>query len=345
MTRGVELNSWQRNDAWVRKFHAYALDNCPADVRAGGMQAAAKSDTLCMAFLGHVQKQQPRATTRVDAAKRALNLLRSMAGAPPLESNPGIQLLAKAARNIKVHTTRQSPGTDPDFIAAIVLRWGKSSVWWKRQTALMVLLSFCTLARGAGICLCLRLGVVWVDSAGLILWDSYNLRPHRHCTNATCKDPNCVIGTLLLIPWRKNKQSTPSWIPVAEKNAIVMLGQHMRWLTQCSSKSTALFLARASARSNGKRVYVPNTGTNSRMSTTTYRSLFRQALRECCGLTSQQASEAGTHSNRIGAIELLRKRGVPKELRQQMGDWMSKAVALRYLQLHPEAQFNILDSV
>ena len=33
----------------------------------------------------------------------------------------------------------------------------------------------------------------------------------------------------------------------------------------------------------------------------------------------------GTHSNRIGAQELLRARGVPRELRQQLGDWMSES--------------------
>ena len=214
ITRGVELDSWKRNASWVQKFKSYAVANCPPDLRRGGLRAAAKSDKFSLAFLANVQKQQPRATTRVDSAKRALNLLRSMSQAPPLESNSSVQLLhqlllAKAARNAKVYTTRQSPGTSPAFIAAIIIRWGGSPVWWKRQVALMALLSFCTLARGAGICMCLRLGVVWVNAAGFIIWDSVNLRPRRHCSNSECKVQNCVRGVLLLIPWRKIRRPPP----------------------------------------------------------------------------------------------------------------------------------------
>ena len=65
----------------------------------------------------------------------------------------------------------------------------------------------------------------------------------------------------------------------------------------------------------------------------------------CCGIKVSHAEEFGTHSNRIAAIEILRRRGVPRELRQQLGDWMSKSTALRYMQLTPGAKFDILDSI
>ena len=78
------------------------------------------------------------------------------------------------------------------------------------------------------------------------------------------------------------------------------------------------------------------------MSTSAFRELFRRALRECCGLTEKQAMEFGTHSPRIGALEALRQAGVPAELRQQLGGWMSETVALTYLQLNPGAQFEIV---
>ena len=81
------------------------------------------------------------------------------------------------------------------------------------------------------------------------------------------------------------------------------------------------------------------------MSTDTFRSLLRMALRECCGLSQELAAQYGTHSLKIGAIELLRSRGVGQELRQQLGGWMSSASALRYLQLTPGIQFDVLKSL
>ena len=50
-------------------------------------------------------------------------------------------------------------------------------------------------------------------------------------------------------------------------------------------------------------------------------------------------------SYRIGAIELLRARGVSCEIRQQLGGWMTRTAALGYLQLNPEAQFGLLQSL
>ena len=78
------------------------------------------------------------------------------------------------------------------------------------------------------------------------------------------------------------------------------------------------------------------------MSTDTLRALLRRALVECCGLTHEQAAEFDTNSPRIGVMEELMKCGVPDELRQQLGNWMSERVALSYLQLNPLAKFDIL---
>ena len=75
------------------------------------------------------------------------------------------------------------------------------------------------------------------------------------------------------------------------------------------------------------------------------RKLIRLALVECCGLSTQQASHFGTHSLRIGAMEILRSKGVPAELRQQLGGWISAVSALGYLQLPVTAQFNILGKI
>ena len=81
------------------------------------------------------------------------------------------------------------------------------------------------------------------------------------------------------------------------------------------------------------------------MSVNAFRALTHKALRECCNLSQSQANAFGTHSFRIGAIELLRARGVPSELRKQLGGWMSRTAALGYLQLSPSAQLDILQAL
>ena len=81
------------------------------------------------------------------------------------------------------------------------------------------------------------------------------------------------------------------------------------------------------------------------MSVDSFRAIIRQALIECCNLTATQAGEFGTHSLRVGAIELLRSRGVPAETRQQLGGWMSATSAIGYLQLPVTAQFNMLRKI
>ena len=161
-----------------------------------------------------------------------------------------------------------------------------------------------------------------------------------------CEDPTCVRGFLILIPFKKNKQATPTWIPVAEKNAISIMATHLRFLASLKPSSKHMFLARDHVSYvDGRPVYRPITRQGSFMSTAAFRAMIRMALHQCCGLSESQAAQYGTHSLKIGAVELLRSRGVGQELRQQLGGWMSSAVALKYLQLTPSIQFDILMSI
>ena len=264
-----------------------------------------------------------------------------MTNVRPAESNVAVQLLAKAARNIIVSAVRQSPAFPIRLVAVSVLSWGKSAIWWKRQTALMILIAVCTFGRGAELCACLRHGVEWVASDGSLIRGPIDMV--QRSAGPGFELSEAIRGFLILFPTRKNRQSTPSWIPVAEKSAINLLADHLAWLSAIGSSSTSMFLARRIGRANGARVYRPNTTPSSQISTTTFRSLVRVALTECCNFSPTQAKEFGTHSFRLAAMELMRKNGVPAELRQQMGDWMSERVALRYLQLNTDAQFNIIE--
>ena len=338
IAQAVTQSSWDRNASWVGKFTKYVERHCKTLLAKYGASRTLTSDTIATAFLASVVREQPDAHTRITAAKRAVNLLRAFARKEPLESNASIRFLARGARKALVRTKRQSPALLAIYVAAIISAWGDSHVWWKRQVALMILVTFCTLGRGAGVSGCLRRGISWVRRNG-----TQTFLPPRFTT----ADPHTIIrGFLLLFPARKNRRDSPSWVPIAEKSAIRLMSNHLRWLNSMP-KVHYLFPARARKRAAGRHGvhFVPNTSSKSRMSTSSFRTLLRLALVECCALSHAQAKLFGTHSPRLGAMEELRKCGVPAELRQQLGAWMSQAVALSYLQLNPAAQFDVLDSI
>ena len=308
--------------------------------------AAIKSQQVALAYLAHVARNSKGASSTVESAKRAINLLREVAGESPLDSQILVRMLARGFRNMSVKTKKQGAAMLATFLSAIVAVWGPSTVWWKRQVALMALLLFCTVGRGAEIAACPSSGIAWVRHDGTQPSDETTFRPIQHCADINCRIPSCVRGFLLLMPSRKNRRNSPSWIPVAETSTVGMMIQHIRWRKSISA-GRFLFPARVRVRGDGKSTvtFQPSTEHDSAMSTTSLRALIRKALIECCGLTQEQAAAFGTHSPRIGAMEELRKCGVPAELRQQMGAWMSKEVALTYLQLNPNAQFDILQAM
>lgn len=169
--------------------------------------------------------------------------------------------------------------------------------------------------------------------------------PPLHCDNARCPEEFCLRGVLILLPIRKNSQAKPTWVPVAERRALRMLHEHVSWLRRVSPSAVHLFPARRRVSTRGQVSFTVNRRANSVMSVKSFRQLTRRALQEACGLSKEQAAMFGTHSARIGAIEALRAKGVPAELRQQLGGWLSSAAALGYLQLTPAAQFNLLEGI
>ena len=349
IAQAVTSSSWTRNASWLSKYQDYTSAYCGAQLAAFGMRRTLTSSTIATAFLASVVRENPLAHSRIGSAKRAINLLRAIANKDSLDDNIMVRYLTRGARNAIVRTIRQSPGMLAIYVAAIVRTWGRSRFWWKRQVALMILVSFCTLTRGAGITACLRDGLAWVRKDGTIPSDLVEFTPQQTCNAMQCSHTTCVRGFLLLFPFRKNHRNSPSWIPVAEVNAVAMMARHLRWLSHLPN-GRFMFLARKRVRSKNTNnkvniSWAPNTSRNSQMSTASYRQLIRQALVECCNLTEQQAAQFGTHSPRIGSVEELRKCGVPAELRQQLGGWMSHSVALSYMQLDHKAQFDVLEQI
>ena len=345
IARAMKQGSWSRNKSWALQFAQYAHDACPDLVRRLGLRVAVMSNRVPLAFLANVARKRPRETTSVKAAKRAINFLRSLCDSPPLDDDLNVRLLARAARTSVSRTVRQSPAMSIHLVRAIYSVWGSSDVWWKRMVALMVMLAICTVARGAEVVSCLREGIAWVRPDGTQVRSPYfvpelTMGPDGPVTGSQVK------GFMVLLPSRKNRQASPTWIPVIASVAISLLAVHVQWLdTTRGPRCGALFPTRMASRRAGRRVYVTAPNPVTAMSVDSFRLLLRQALTECCGMRTDQAAHYGTHSMRIGAVEYLRSVGVSAEIRQQLGGWMSASSALGYLQLPVSAQFNILNNI
>lgn len=345
IAKAMKKGSWSRNKSWALKFAKYARGACPELVSALGIRVAVMSDRVPLAFLANVVRERPSETTSVKAAKRAINFLRSLCGSPPLDEDPNIRLFARAARRLVARTVRQSPGMPMAFARAILAAWGASGVWWRRMIALMALLAICTVARGAEVVSCLREGLSWVRPDGTQVRSPYFV-PALTIGAGGPESESAVKGFMVLLPSRKNKQTSPTWIPVVAVSVISLLAVHIRWLdSTMGTRCGTIFPARVVARRAGRRAYVPASKPDAAMSVDSFRRLLRQALIECCGLSPGQAAQYGTHSLRIGAVEYLRSIGISAEMRQQLGGWMSASAALGYLQLPVSAQFNILNNI
>ena len=123
---------------------------------------------------------------------------------------------------------------------------------------------------------------------------------------------------------------------------MALMASHLRFLQRVGSRSTHLFLPMVAIKRAGTVRYTPGIATDDFMTVNDLRALIRRALCECCDLSPDQVAQYGTHSLKIGVTEVVRSRGANSELRQQLGGWMSAAVALGYLQLSPGSQFDVL---
>ena len=344
ISKAMEAGSWSRIASWVKKFRAYVASNNGDGQPDVPVAQLLSSDRWAVSFLARVLREDPKAKTRVDAAKRAINHLRAFAKAAPLDDNVMARLLSRTAKRARVSTVRKAAKLELVFIQAIANAWGLSDSWWRRQVALMVLLAFCAIARGGGMCSCLRAGVTWVRADGTMVHDPEFI-PSSICRDYQCKSHACIRGFLLLLPFRKNKIATPSWMPIMEITTIRLLCQHLRWLRRLRIPGKHMFVARKKFIRNGVHGFSPSMSSEKGMSVNSLRTLVRQAVRQCGGVTEQQAALFGTHSMKNGAIEALRSAGADSETRKQLGDWMSPEVALSYLQLTPASQFNLIRSI
>ena len=342
IAEAVKAPTWKKHKAWVEAFAGYVAKNCAFTYTSRGLIPALKSELVTLAYLAHIHRQNPAAKTRVDSARNAINLLRSFANLPPLNDHIPTRMLAKSARHFLATAPKQSNGMRPIFLSEIRSKWYNSPDWTRRQLLTVAMVTFCTVARMAETVAIPRDGVVWVRQDGITVQDPSfvpTLQPDGSLQGFDRRASRLIRprGVMLLFITRKNKANQPSWIPLMDRATLIMLARHIATTDRRFPGSPHLFIARPSKRCGFD--------INRHLRTDDVRNHLREALRVCVGLTSSQALAFGTHSLRIGALNLLCDRGVPRELRSQLGGWMSQASALRYLQRLPHEQFDVLERI
>ena len=98
-------------------------------------------------------------------------------------------------------------------------------------------------------------------------------------------------------------------MPILERNALIILCGHLRWLRKNCARTKYLFVPRVKRIVALRHVFVPSPFVRNPMHVDTLRTLLRKAITQCCGLNKSQAAMFGTHSIKNGAIEALRANG------------------------------------
>ena len=298
---GISAGSLSSIASWLRKFLDYVCKRAWSRGRIGPSRRMFNDNDVALGFLAHVADEQ-RGRTRVGAAVRAIDFARRLIGVTPLGDDPRTPMLKQGVLRCFPHKPQGAVPLPAFMLIAIVSAWGSHKTWWRRMTAVILMVAFRALLRAAGVLSIPLKGVAWVTGFNEQL--DPPVIPARHS------------GALVLVPARKTRQSRPSWVPLRNRRATRLLARWLYWRRKRVPRNAFLFPSRAPKFRRSTRVWVPNS--HNRLSTKTLLSLFRRALREVCGLTKTQAARFSLHSLRVGGINYLRQAGVEIGMRAQV---------------------------
>ena len=140
ITAGLGTQSWSRLASWLDKYKSFLLVLAR---RAGHRHLSPPwfiSNAAAVEFLATVAAER-KGRTRVAAASRAIEFLRRLLKIAPLANDPRAEFLKRGVlrSNPKVpEGANPLPGL---MLVVIVSSWGRSSVWWKRMVATLLLLA------------------------------------------------------------------------------------------------------------------------------------------------------------------------------------------------------------
>ena len=272
---------------------------------------------ICSLLRGKVGFSVPR------AARRFLSNARRRLGFQSLNLDEALRDNITGYERSMPRTVVQALSLAVDDVQRIAETWGTLKDWWKVQTALLIALGF------VGI---LRLGEVRalkIRDVHVVLWDGREIALEDLVSLPRVKK---VKGLFVHLRWRKASQSHDTWIPVACATVVRLLFRHT-WLLRKDGKSTGpLFTSRT--RKGGRRSEKNCVGHGAAV------DALREALKEACGMSEEQALLYKGHSLRVGGSNHIRKLGIPHEVHRLLGGWVSLVSSVKYFQLSEDEQLD-----
>ena len=111
--------------AWLRTYTQF-LREFPEDEDGRPLTPKmAASNSMALEFLAEVADEN-KGRTRVAAAIRAIDFLRSLLGIPPLKADPRTTMLKRGVLRMHPHTVRGAIPFPAIAMSAIVIKWGSS---------------------------------------------------------------------------------------------------------------------------------------------------------------------------------------------------------------------------
>ena len=284
-----------------------------------------RSNVPALDFLAAVH-HEGRGRSRPGAAARAIDFIRRTLGVPALAEDPRTSLITKAALRAAPHIPHGANRLPEVMVRAVSDTWGDSPIWWKRMVAHIMLAAVLTTLRTVEILSVPQQDVAWIIGLG------ETVNPRILPTN--------YEGARFVVPRSKVRQSTPHWVSMEKGRVTALLQQHLQFVRATVPQNFWLFPARKAVPGRRPRIWAPHPANP--LSTSSLRVLMRQALVECCGISSAQAARFTPHSLRVAGINLYRRMGVPLSLRAQIAGHASIESNRRYLRLSGPEQLQQL---
>ena len=172
----------------------------------------------------------------------------------------------------------------------------------------------------------------------------------------------CDDGVQICLTVRKNNQTgSPEWVPIADSrrpNSVVsVLRRYVESMGYIIPEEGCIpdaadFLFRPVSQDNGKthrHLQAPRLGDGSVMlkfspskDYAQFLRFFRFGLSSCCGVPKDQLKLYGTQSMRSGGNTLLWRKGIPAEIRREIGRWATPSVERGYLRIDIRERLNLV---